>query len=173
MPDWLCLELQLSFFFFLLKVCDQCTLPQQTSLFLTPTLTLGLSLLCAAQSWNLAFPGHTHHICWTNKIIPDHNLWGETNERNIKWLILALKAKPLQLFAVHWKCGVSRVNLKTLTITQIIACSFCPPQFFSIMLSWSKHSLPQTKPAWLKNGWVYSQGLWSRLGSDWRDLRER
>lgn len=139
----------------------------------THSNTLGLSLLCAAWSRNLAFPGHVSHVCWTDRIIPDHNLWGETNERKIKWLTLGLRAKPLQLFAVHSKCGVSRVNLKTLTITQIIACSFCPPQFFSIMLSGSKHSLPTTKPAWLKYGWVYARGLWSRLGSDWRDLRER
>ena len=49
----------------------------------------------------------------------------------------ALGEKPLQLFAVciqkmRWD------NVKTQTITQIIACSFCPPQFFSIMLSRSK-----------------------------------
>lgn len=130
----------------------------------THSNTLGLSLLRAAWSWNLAFPGHARHICWTNKNYGrsvSFVVW-DKSKKHKKWLTVALKAKPLQLFAAHWKCGVSRVDLKTPTITQIIACSLCPPQFFPIMLSWSKHSLPTTKPARLKNRRVYPRGICGR-----------
>ena len=69
---------------------------------------------------------------------------GETNEIKIQ-TALGLKAMRLQLFAVFSKCCVSRVHLKTLKITQIIACSLSPQPFLSIMLSRSKLSL-STQP---------------------------
>lgn len=134
----------------------------------THSNTLGLSLLLCCISWNLAFPGHTRHLCWTNKIIPNHNLWDGFVQINkkIKWLSLAVKAKLRQLFAAHSKCGISWVNLKTLTITQIIACSFLSSSIFlnyAIRIkTLSPHNQTSVTKEWmgLSTGIVVYAGLW-------------
>lgn len=115
-PDWLCSELQLLFFSFWTCVWSV----HYAATYLTPKThsnTLELSLLCAAWTWKLALPGHMHHICWANKIIPDHNLLGETNERNIKMTQSCTQGNGSTIVCNAFKCGVSRANLKTLTIT--------------------------------------------------------
>lgn len=50
---------------------------------------------------------------------------------------------------------------------------FLSTTIFSIMLSYSKHSLATTKAIWLKNCGAYPQGLQSRLCSDWQESEIR
>lgn len=185
---WLTLLKVAAVFFFLFPfecLCVQHTIPQNTQLisfflffFEHPLCHTGAFTLLLCMILNFCFFRVTRiFVCWTNKKTPDSNLWGATNERKIKWLTLALKAHR-SLWRFEKQCSVFKVWCKQEFVwkhwlSQIIVCSLSPPQFFSIILSWSKHSLPTTKPAWLKIGWVYPWGLWSRLGSDRRDLRER
>ena len=149
-------------------VCDQCTVLQHTWLLLTPTQHTWLSLLPAARSWNLGLPGSTHHVCWTNKITGAHNLRGEMTERKIK-ATLEHKAAPPQLFAACFKVWRKQVSFEN-TDHSVLSLSSTIFLNYTIMI---KTFSPHNQTSVTKKRFFFPHRLRSRLGSDWRDLRER